>query len=73
MAAGKRMLRLWKRVRKLNLSSTKIIALVFAGIIFLIAVIWLVGGRMSSHVKVTETTKTVIEIEYIGGNEYELR
>lgn len=29
------MLRLWKRVRKLNLSSTKIIALAFAGIILL--------------------------------------
>ena len=35
MSTGKGMLRLWKRVRKLNLSSTKIIALAFAGIILL--------------------------------------
>ena len=35
MSAGKRVLRLWKRVRELHLSSTKIIALVFAGIILL--------------------------------------
>lgn len=33
MAGGKRSLRLWKTVRKLHLSSTQIIAVVFAGII----------------------------------------
>lgn len=31
-------------------------------------VLWLVGGRISEHVKVSENTKTVIEIHYIGGN-----
>lgn len=35
MAGGKRFLRLWKTVRKLHLSSTQIIAVVFAGIILL--------------------------------------
>lgn len=35
MAGGKRTLRLWKAVRKLRLSSTQIIAVVFAGIILL--------------------------------------
>ena len=31
-------------------------------------VLWLVGGRISEHVKVSKDTKTVIEIYYIGGN-----
>ena len=31
-------------------------------------VLWLVGGRMSEHIKVTEQTKTVIEIAYQGGH-----
>ena len=31
-------------------------------------VLWLVGGRISEHVKVSKDTKTVIEIHYIGGN-----
>lgn len=31
-------------------------------------VLWLVGGRISEHVKVSKYTKTVIEIHYIGGN-----
>ncbi len=35
MTGGKRSLRLWKQVRKLRLTSTQIIALVFAGIILL--------------------------------------
>lgn len=35
-------------------------------------VLWLVGGRISEHLKVTEETKTVIEIQYIGGKENEL-
>ena len=35
MSGGKRSLRLWKRVRKLHLTSTQIIALTFAGIILL--------------------------------------
>ena len=30
-------------------------------------VLWLVGGRISQSMKVTEQTKTVIEIQYIGG------
>ena len=32
-------------------------------------VLWLVGGRISEHMKVTEDTKIVIEIEYQGGNQ----
>ena len=35
MSRGKRMLRLWKRVRRLHLSATQMIALVFAGIILI--------------------------------------
>ena len=31
-------------------------------------VLWLIGGRISEHVKVTEQTSTIIEIEYQGGN-----
>lgn len=31
-------------------------------------VLWLVGGRISEHVKVSKSTKTVFEIHYIGGN-----
>lgn len=31
-------------------------------------VLWAVGGRISEHVKVTESTKTIIEITYDGGN-----
>jgi tRNA(Ile)-lysidine synthase len=31
-------------------------------------VLWLVGGRISEHAKVSKDTKTVIEIHYIGGN-----
>ena len=30
-------------------------------------VLWLIGGRISEHVKVTEDTKTIVEIEYNGG------
>lgn len=30
-------------------------------------VLWLIGERMSEHVKVTENTKTIIEITYDGG------
>jgi len=30
-------------------------------------VLWLIGGRMSEHVKVTADTKTIIEITYDGG------
>ena len=31
-------------------------------------VLWIVGGRISEHVKVTEETKSIIEFQYIGGN-----
>lgn len=31
-------------------------------------VLWLVGGRISEHIKVTENTKKIIELEYQGGN-----
>lgn len=31
-------------------------------------VLWLVGGRISEHIKVSEDTKMVLEIEYQGGN-----
>lgn len=31
-------------------------------------VLWIIGGRISEHVKVTEDTQTIVEIEYIGGN-----
>lgn len=30
-------------------------------------VLWLVGGRMSEHIKVTQDTKTIVELEYTGG------
>lgn len=30
-------------------------------------VLWLVGGRMSEDIKVTETTNVIVELEYIGG------
>lgn len=30
-------------------------------------VLWLIGGRISEHIKVTEETQTIVEIEYIGG------
>lgn len=30
-------------------------------------VIWIVGGRISEHMKVTEDTKTIVEIHYNGG------
>ncbi len=30
-------------------------------------IVWIVGGRISEHVKVTEDTKTIIEIDYNGG------
>ncbi len=30
-------------------------------------VLWLIGGRISEHVKVTDDTKTVIELKYVGG------
>lgn len=30
-------------------------------------VLWLIGGRISEHIKVTEHTRTVVRIEYIGG------
>lgn len=30
-------------------------------------IIWIVGGRISEHMKVTEDTKTIIEIQYNGG------
>ncbi len=30
-------------------------------------VLWLVGGRISEHVKVSQETKTILEIQYIGG------
>lgn len=30
-------------------------------------VLWVVGGRISEHAKVTHDTKTIIEIHYIGG------
>ncbi len=30
-------------------------------------VLWLIGGRISEHIKVTEDTKTVIELKYVGG------
>lgn len=33
-------------------------------------VLWLIGGRISEHVKVTEETTTIIELNYIGGNDY---
>lgn len=31
-------------------------------------VLWLIGGRISEHMKVTEQTNAIIEIEYQGGN-----
>lgn len=31
-------------------------------------VLWLIGGRISEHVKVTEQTKIIVELEYQGGN-----
>lgn len=34
-------------------------------------VLWLIGGRISEHVKVTQKTKYVVEITYDGGNEDE--
>ena len=30
-------------------------------------VLWLIGGRISENLKVTEDTKFVVELEYIGG------
>ena len=30
-------------------------------------IFWVVGGRMSEHVKITEDTKTIVEITYDGG------
>ena len=39
MSGGKRLLQVWKRVQKLRLSTTQIIALVFAGIILLGAIL----------------------------------
>lgn len=30
-------------------------------------VLWLIGGRISEHVKITENTKTIVEISYQGG------
>lgn len=30
-------------------------------------VLWLIGGRISEHIKVTEKTKQIVEIEYRGG------
>lgn len=30
-------------------------------------VLWLIGGRISEHIKVTKDTQTIVEIEYIGG------
>lgn len=34
-------------------------------------VLWLIGGRISEHVKVSQKTKRIIEITYDGGMEYE--
>ena len=34
-------------------------------------VLWLVGGRISEHIKITEYTKTIVEINYQGGKENE--
>lgn len=31
-------------------------------------VLWVVGGRISEHIKVDRDTKTVMEVHYIGGN-----
>lgn len=36
-------------------------------------VLWLIGGRISEHLKVTEDTKTIIEIKYKGEDENECR
>ena len=32
-------------------------------------VLWLVGGRISENIKVTENTQVIVELEYIGGRE----
>ncbi len=34
-------------------------------------VLWLIGGRISEHVKITENTKFIVELKYQGGNSYE--
>ena len=34
-------------------------------------VLWLIGGRISEHVKVSQKTKRILEITYDGGFEYE--
>ena len=34
-------------------------------------VFWLVGGRISEHVKITEETKAIVELKYKGGKENE--
>lgn len=34
-------------------------------------VLWLIGGRISEHVKVSQRTKRILEITYDGGFEYE--
>ena len=34
-------------------------------------VLWLIGGRISEHVKVSQKTKRILEITYDGGMEYE--
>ncbi len=31
-------------------------------------VLWLIGGRISEHIKITKDTKIILEIEYQGGN-----